>query len=136
MADVFDMLFSQDPCVKLFNHLRSALPSQVQVYQHSLPEKWNPSRGLAVVVADDATQASDTGHDRVLVRVTVHSHSFDLSRKFGKSIYEYLLSPMVGLGLSISRTRSTKPIVGPDSLAGGFISTASYSCGSSRKKVS
>lgn len=129
------MLFSQDPVQKLFNELSQALPKDMPVYRETLPEKWNPNKGIAVVVADGASQGGDTAHDRELVRVTVHAHSFDLVRKTGRAIAEYLFSPLGGLGLSISRTSSTRPIVGPDSLTGGYISTASYSCGTSRRRI-
>lgn len=132
---ITSMLFSQDPAEKLYKELGKALPDSVPVYRETLPEKWNPNKGMAVVVADGASQGGDTAHDRELVRVTVHAHSFDLVRKTGRAIAEYLFSPYGGLGLSISRTRSTRPIVGPDSLAGGYISTASYSCGTSRRRI-
>lgn len=137
MADssISGLLFSQDPLFQLKNSLRRALPEEVVVCEQSLPDGWNPNHGMAVVVSDDAHQVSETAHDRALVRVNVHSYSFDLSRRVGRSIYEYLLSPINRLSLSISRTRSTRPIVGPDSLAGGYVSTCSYSCGTSRKVV-
>lgn len=132
---ILGMLFSQDPVEKLHGELRSALPSEVPVYRETLSEKWNPNKGAAVVVADDASQGGDTAHDRSLVRVTVHAPTHELARKMGRSIAEYLFSPYGGLGLAISRTRSTRPIVGPSSLTGGFISTASYSCGTSRRRI-
>ena len=119
----------------MYHHLRGVLPAKVPVHKHSLPEKWNPNKGMVVVVADDAAQVRENAYDRVLVRVSVHSASRDLSRRFGKSIYEYLLSPFGGFGLSISRSQSTSPVVGPDSLAGGYVSTCSYSCGTERKRV-
>lgn len=130
------MLFSQDPVEKLHRDLRSALPAEIPVHLHTLPEKWNPNMGLVVVVADGTPQSGDTAHNRDLVSVTVYAPSFDLARKMGRSIADYLFSPYGGLGLSISRARSTRPIVGPSSLRGGFISTASYSCGTSRRRIS
>ncbi|MBE7338124.1 hypothetical protein [Corynebacterium aurimucosum] len=130
-----DLLISQDPTTKMYHHLQRVLPPDVSVYKHSLPEKWNPNAGLAVVVMDDATQTRDTAHDRALVRVNIHSHSFDLSRRFARSVNEYLLSPMGGLGLSISRRRSTGVIVTPSSLGAGYIATCSYSCGTARKGI-
>ena len=135
MNPIFDVLISQDPADRLLEDLREALPAEVPIYRDSLPEKWNPNKGLAVVVADGPPQGGDTGHDRDLVRVSVHAHSRDLVRKFGRAISDYLLSPLGGLGLAISRTRSTRPIVGPDSLTGGYVSTASYSCGTSRRRI-
>lgn len=132
---MLDMLFSQDPVEKLHSDLRSALPPEIPIFRETLPEKWNAHRGLAVVVADGASQGGDTAHDRELVRVTVHAPSFELARKLARSIADYLFSPYGGLGLAISRTRSTRPIVGPSSLTGGFIATASYSCGTSRRRI-
>lgn len=131
-----DFLLSQDATARLLEDLREALPDAVPVYRDSLPEKWNPNKGLAVVVADGPPQGGDVAHNRDLVRVTVHAHSRDLVRRFGRSISDYLLSPFGGLGLAISRSRSTRPIVGPDSLTGGYVSTASYSCGTSRRRIS
>lgn len=135
MDSISGFLFSQDPTQKLYAHLRRAIPSEVTVCEHSLPKGWNPTMGAAVVVADGAPQARDTGHDRTLVRVSVHAPTFAIARRLGRSINEYLLSPMGGLGLSISRTRSTGVIVGPDSLKGGYVATCSYSCGTTRKVV-
>lgn len=132
---IADLLLSRDPTEKLCRDLREALPEQVPVYRDSLPEKWNPNKGLAVVVADGPPQGGDVVHNRDLVRVSVHAHSRDLVRKFGRSISDYLLSPFGGLGLAINRSQSTRPIVGPDSLMGGYVSTASYSCGTSRRRL-
>ena len=136
MASIADLLFSDDPQARLVEHLRRALPSGVGVYSQTLPDRWNPNMGLAVVVADDASQVRESTFDRVLVRVSVHAPTFDLSRKYGRSIYEFLTSPIGGVGLGISRQRSTSPVVGPNSLAGGFVSTCSYSCGCSKKEFS
>lgn len=136
MAGLLDsMLFSQDAVERLYQELRRELPEGVPVYRHTLPEKWNVHQGLAVVIADGPMQASDTAHDRQLVRVTVHAPTLHMARKFGRSISEYLFSPFGGLGLAISRPRSTFLGVGPDSLAGGYVSTASYSCGTSRRRI-
>lgn len=133
---IFDMLFSQDPVEKLYNDLRQAIPEEIAVYLHTLPDTWNPNLGLAVVVADDAPQGGDTAYDRDLVNVAVYAPTFDMARKMGRSIAQYLFSPYGGLGLAISRPRSTRPIVGPSSLRGGYVSTASYSCGTSRRRIS
>ena len=126
-------MFSDDPLVKIENRLKQALPAELPVYRHTLPEKWHPGKGAAIVIAEDATQVSETAYERVLIRINVHTASFDLSRRLGRSIYEYLLNPMHSFSLSISRSRSSRPIVGPDSLAGGYVSTGLYSCGTSRK---
>nr|DAP54352.1 MAG TPA: tail completion protein [Caudoviricetes sp.] len=130
-----DILFSPDPVEKLYRDLRQALPDELPLYRDSLPEKWNADKGAAVVVADGAPQGGDTAHDRDLVRVTVHAPTRDLARNLGRAIADYLFSPVGGLGLAIIRTRSTRPIVGPDSLRGGYVSTASYSCGQSRRSI-
>lgn len=132
---IADILFSPDPVEKLYNDLRRALPNELPLYRDSLPEKWHADKGAAVVVADGAPQGGDTAHDRDLVRVTVHAPTRDLARRFGRAIADYLFSPFGGLGIAISKTRSTRPIVGPDSLRGGYISTASYSCGQSRRRI-
>lgn len=133
--EIADMLFSSDPAAKLYSDLRQALPDELPLYRDSLPEKWNADKGAAVVVADGAPQGGDTAHDRDLVRVTVHAPTRDLARNLGRAIADYLFSPVGGLGLAIIRTRSTRPIVGPDSLRGGYVSTASYSCGQSRRSI-
>lgn len=132
---IADILFSPDPVDKLYRDLRQALPDELPLYRDSLPEKWNADKGAAVVVADGAPQGGDTAHDRDLVRVTVHAPTRDLARNLGRAIADYLFSPVGGLGLAIIRTRSTRPIVGPDSLRGGYVSTASYSCGQSRRSI-
>jgi len=132
---IADILFSPDPVEKLYRDLRQALPDELPLYRDSLPEKWNADKGAAVVVADGAPQGGDTAHDRDLVRVTVHAPTRDLARNLGRAIADYLFSPVGGLGLAIIRTRSTRPIVGPDSLRGGYVSTASYSCGQSRRSI-
>lgn len=132
---IADILFSPDPVEKLYNDLRRALPNELPLYRDSLPEKWHADKGAAVVVADGAPQGGDTAHDRDLVRVTVHAPTRDIARRMGRSIADYLFSPVGGLGLAIIRTRSTRPIVGPDSLRGGYVSTASYSCGQSRRRI-
>lgn len=135
-TEIADMLFSPDPVAKLYRDLREALPDTLPVHKFSLPEKWNADKdGAAVVVADGAPQGGDTAHDRDLVRVTVHAPTRDLARNLGRAIADYLFSPIGGLGLAIIRTRSTRPIVGPDSLRGGYVSTASYSCGQSRRSI-
>lgn len=136
MSDLIkEVLFSQDPVTKIHGDLREALPDGLPVYLETLPEKWNANQGTAVVVADGAPQGGDTAHDRDLVRVTVHAPTRDLARRFGRAIADYLFSPFGGLGIAISKTRSTRPIVGPDSLRGGYVSTASYSCGTSRRRI-
>lgn len=132
---IADILFSPDSVDKLYRDLRQALPDELPLYRDSLPEKWNADKGAAVVVADGAPQGGDTAHDRDLVRVTVHAPTRDLARRLGRAIADYLFSPVGGLGLAIIRTRSTRPIVGPDSLRGGYVSTASYSCGQSRRRI-
>lgn len=132
---IADILFSPDPVEKLYRDLRQALPDELPLHRDSLPEKWNADKGAAVVVADGAPQGGDTAHDRDLVRVTVHAPTRDLARNLGRAIADYLFSPVGGLGLAIIRTRSTRPIVGPDSLRGGYVSTASYSCGQSRRSI-
>lgn len=114
---------------KRFNSDGSAFP---YIHQHHLPDRWNPNLGVAVVVADDAPQVRETGHDRVLVRITVHSPTFDTSRKWGRNIYDFLTSPFGGLGLGVSKSRSTGVVVAPDSLAGGYVSTMSISVGMSK----
>lgn len=132
---IADILFSPDSVDKLYRDLRQALPDELPLYRDSLPEKWNADKGAAVVVADGAPQGGDTAHDRDLVRVTVHAPTRDLARNLGRAIADYLFSPIGGLGLAISRPRSTRPIIGPDSLRGGYVSTASYSCGQSRRRI-
>lgn len=129
------LLVSQDPRAKMLAKLRNALPEEISVHENSLPEKWNPNHGAAVVVADDAPQDQETTYDRELVRVSVHAPSFEMSRKLGRNIKDYLLSPLGGLGLAINRRRTTGVIVGPNSLAGGYVATCSYSCGTSKKGI-
>ena len=132
---IADILISSDPTEKLYKDLRRALPDELPVYRDSLPEKWHADKGAAVVVADGAPQGGDTAHDRDLVRVTVHAPTRDIAQRLGRTIADYLFSPLGGLGLAIIRSRSTRPIVGPDSLRGGYVSTASYSCGQSRRSI-
>lgn len=134
--DLFkDILVTQDARAKMYAKLSNALPAEIAIYEQTLPEKWNPNHGAAVVVADDVAQDQDTAHDRVLVRVSVHAHSFEMARKLGRSIKEYLLSPIGRLGLAINTRRSTGVIVGPNSLAGGYVATCSYSCGTTKKGI-
>ena len=131
---------SADATVMMHKHLIRALPDRTDrdgnpvtwIHQQHLPDGWNPNHGVAVVVADDATQVQETSFDRVMVRVTVHAPTFDGARKWARNIHNYLFSPMGGLGLGIDRRRSTGVIVSPDSLAGGWVATASYSCGMSK----
>lgn len=131
---------ARDPTTVLHRHLVKALPERADrsgnpleyVHLGHLPDGWNPNMGVAVVVGDDAGQVAETTHDRDLVRVSVHAPDFNAARKMGRRIREYLYQPFTALGLGINRRRSTKLIVGPDSLAGGWVSTASYSCGMSK----
>lgn len=129
-----EFIMSKDPPLMVFNHLKKALPDRGKewIYFHELPSGWNPNHGLAVVVAEDLTTTDETSYDRVLVRVAVHGPTLNGARKLGRQIHQYLLSPMGGFGLGISRTRSSGVIVGPDSLAGGYVATASFSCGTSK----
>lgn len=129
-----------DSTAVMWRHLKRTLPERTgkggqpleYIHLHHLPDGWNPNMGVAVVVADDATQTQETAHDRTMVRVTVHAPDLATARKFGRNIHNYLLSPLGGLGLGISKRRSTGVPVAPDSLAGGYVATASYSCGMSK----
>lgn len=135
-----DFGVARDPTTAMWRHLKRVLPERKGksgepfnwIHLHHLPDGWNPNHGVAVVVADDASQTRETAHDRAMVRVTVHAPTFDSARRWGRNIHTFLLSPFGGLGLGISRTRSTGVPVAPDSLAGGFVATASYSCGMSK----
>lgn len=129
-----------DATTVMHKHLTRVLPDRTDrdgnpvdwIHRQYLPDGWNPNHGVAVVIADDATQVQETSYDRVMVRVTVHAPTFDGARKWARNIHTYLLSPLGGLGLGIDRRRSTGVIVSPDSLAGGWVATASYSCGMSK----
>lgn len=131
---------SADATVMMHKHLTRVLPDRTDrdgnpvgwIHRQYLPDGWNPNHGVAVVVADDASQVRETSWDRVMVRVTVHAPTFDGARKWARNIHNYLLSPMGGLGLGIDKRRSTGVSVAPDSLAGGWVATASYSCGMSK----
>lgn len=131
---------ARDPTRAMWKNLKRALPARVNkkgdaleyIHLHNLPSKWNPNLGVAVVVADDASQIQESSHDRVLVRVSVHAPDFETARKWGRNLHSYLLSSLGAMGLGISQSRSTGVIVAPDSLAGGFVATASYSCGMSK----
>lgn len=130
-----DFLLSKDATIMLHRHLVRALPDRggkEWIYLHELPNGWNPDKGLAVVVGDDANTRNDTSYDRNLVRISVHASSHHAARKLGRNIHQYLLSPLGGFGLGIDRERSTAVIVGPDSLAGGYVATTSISCGTSK----
>lgn len=129
-----DFGVARDPTRSVHKKLVRALPERNSewVHLHYLPDKWNPSRGAAVVVSDDAGQAIGAVHDRSLVRVSVHHPSFDGARKLARNIHTFLLSPIGGLGLGIDKGLSTNVVVAPDSLAGGFVATASYSVGLSK----
>lgn len=131
---------SRDQTTALHRQLVKALPERKGrdgkavdwIFLHTLPKTWNPDKGLAIVVNDDASITNDTAHDRKMVRVSVHSHDYAAARKMARNIHSYFTSPLGGLGLGISRRRSTGVIVGPDSLAGGYVATASFSCGTSK----
>lgn len=132
-----------DATTAMHRHLQRALPKRTSggepfeyIHLHHLPDGWNPNHGVAVVVADDASQVRETDHDRTMVRVTVHAPSFEAARKWGRNIHTYLLSPFGGLGLGISKRLSTGVPVAPDSLAGGWVATMSLSCGMSKFFIS
>lgn len=124
-----------DPVRAVFRHVSRFFSEEDQdiMHLHNLPDGYNCHHdGLAIVVTEDAQQADDTGHARDLVRVSVYAPDLDLVRRVGRNIYTSLTQGVSGIGLGISRSRSSFFGSAPSYQPTGFVSTMSLSVGMGR----
>lgn len=100
------------------------------IHLHFLPDGYNCNKhGIAVVVADDASQEDETAYTRDLVRVSVYGPDHTQVRNLGRRLYVAMTQGMTGIGLGVSRSRSTFFGSGPTQAPTGFVSTMSLSVG-------
>jgi len=127
-----DVGFTPDPPVMVHRHVLKLFPeSQAgRVHLHFLPDGYNAHKqGIAVVVEGDPQQEDETSYSRDLVRVSVYGPNHDQTRKMGRDIYTSLTQGVTGIGLGVSRARSTFFGSGPSYQPTGFVSTMSVSVG-------
>lgn len=131
----FELWLQQDAPQLLRDRLRDFLQDpRGELVRAALPDKWSPRDGPMVVVTESGPQPSETGTDQELVNVTVRARDLPTARKTLTTIDGFLTTPgLQFLGFSISRTRGTRPIFGPDSLVGGYFASRVYSVGTTRK---
>lgn len=127
-----DIGIAPDATQILYRHVRRLFPEpdRDMVHLHFLPDGYNcTTDGIAVVVADDPAQDDETTHVRDLVRVSVYGPSHDRVRKLGRDMYTALTSGLTGVGLGVSRSKSSFFGSGPAYQPTGFVSTMSISVG-------
>lgn len=126
--------FQQDAPTLMLTKIQQALGDDSTQVLDQVPDKWTPRDGPIVTVIADGQQQSVPGTDQELVRVTVRAGVLTAARKIMTDIDAYLTTPGIHLlGFSISKTRGTKLIAGPDSLVGGYFASRVYSVGTTRK---
>lgn len=127
-----DIGFTPDPVPLVFRHVSKLFPESDadMLHEHHLPDGYNcHAHGVAVVIAEDVVQDDDTAHERDLVRVSVYGPDHMLVRRLGKNLYTALTQGVTGIGLGVSRSRSTFFGSGPSYEPTGFVSTMSLSVG-------
>lgn len=127
--------FAADPVALVFRHVSGLFDEgdQDMLHQHYLPDGYNcHSQGVAVVVAEDVQQVDGAAHTRDLVRVSVYGPDHAMVRQLGKNLYTALTQGVTGVGLGVSRSRSTFFGAGPSFQPTGFVSTMSVSVGIGR----
>lgn len=130
-----DIGFTPDPPVLVHRHVLRLVgeADADMVHLMDLPDGYNAHKdGLAIVVNEDVNQDDDTTHTRDLVRVSVYGANHDLVRRWGRSLYTALTQGVSGIGLGVSRQRSTFFGSGPSYKPTGFVSTMSLSIGVGR----
>lgn len=130
-----DVGFAPDPVALVLRHVSALFDEgdQDMLYQHYLPDGYNcRSHGVAVVVAEDVQQVDGAAHTRDLVRVSVYGPDHAMVRQLGKNLYTALTQGVTGVGLGVSRSRSTFFGSGPSFQPTGFVSTMSVSVGIGR----
>lgn len=126
--------FQQDAAELMRSKIKQALGASGDRVLEEIPDKWTPRDGPIITVVADGPQKSATGTDQELVRVTVRAGVLSAARKIMTDIDSYLTTPGIHLlGFSISKTRGTKLIAGPDSLVGGYFASRTYVVGTTRK---
>lgn len=121
-----------DPVALVHRHVAKLLPAADadMLHLHFLPDGYNcHTSGIAIVVADDVQQADDTAHTRELVRVSVYGPEHMQVRRLGRNLYTALTTGITGIGLGVSKSRSTFFGSGPSHKPTGFVSTMSISVG-------
>lgn len=127
-----DIGIAPDATQVLYRHVLRLFPEadRDMVHLHFLPDGYNcTTDGIAVVVADDPAQDDETTHVRDLVRVSVYGPSHDRVRKLGRDMHTALTSGLTGIGLGVSRSKSSFFGSGPSYQPTGFVSTMSISVG-------
>lgn len=134
-----DFGLTPDPPILVQRHVLRLFPEADadMVHLHFLPDGYNcHTDGVAVVVAADPQQEDETTHSRDLVRVSVYGPDHDQVRRLGRRLYTALTQGMSGIGLGVSRRRSTFFGSGPSYQPTGFVSTMSISVGIGKLFVS
>lgn len=127
-----DFGLTPDPPLLVYRHVLRLFPESDadMVHLHFLPDGYNcHTDGVAVVVAADPQQEDETSYSRDLVRVSVYGPDHDQARRLGRRLYTALTQGMTGIGLGVSRRRSTFFGSGPSYQPTGFVSTMSVSVG-------
>lgn len=131
-----DFGLTPDPPILVYRHVLKLFPEDGDmVHLHFLPDGYNAAEdGFAVVVAGDPQQVDEPAYSRDLVRVSVYGpgrnhEDHDQVRRLGRRMYTALTQGMTGVGLGVSRKRSTFFGSGPSYQPTGFVSTMSISVG-------
>lgn len=130
-----DIGMAPDPPVLVHRHVLKLFPEAQagRVHLHFLPDGYNADKqGIAVVVEGDPSQEDETSYSRDLVRVSVYGPNHAQVRSLGRRLYSALTQGMTGVGLGVSRKRSTFFGSGPSYQPTGFVSTMSVSVGISK----
>ncbi|AKF28184.1 hypothetical protein YH66_11810 [[Brevibacterium] flavum] len=126
--------FQQDAPTLLRMKIKQAMGEQADRVVEEVPDGWTPRDGPIITVVADGPQRSAQATDQELVRVTVRSGVHSASRKIMTDIEAFFTTPGIHLlGFSISKSRGTKLISGPDSFFGGYFASRVYGVGTTRK---
>jgi len=127
-----DVGITPDLVQLVYHHVLRLFPAEDadMVHKIALPDGYNAATdGLAIVVADDVTQVDETTHTRELVRISVYGPDREGIRALGRRLYTAMTQGITGIGLGVSRSKSTFFGTGPSYQPTGFVSTMSISVG-------
>lgn len=127
-----DFGLTPDPPAIVYRHVLKLFPEADadMIHLQFLPDGYNcHDHGLAVVVADDVAQDEETAYSRDLVRISVYGPDHTQVRNLGRRLYTAVTQGMTGIGLGVSRSRSSFFGSGPSFTPTGFVATMSVSVG-------